>query len=97
MCERLRERIRRAALVSTGGGEYETDQGEYRGGKLNGHAVVTTRGMRFEGEFRDNYPDGSGSLRVEGDTFAGIWSKGCFYEKGKRAEFFTHLDACERP
>jgi hypothetical protein len=88
--------------------EYETDEGEFRNGKLNGHAIVTLKGLgifkRFEGEFRDNRPNGIGTLedresilRHESkETYTGTWSRGCFAENGRRAYFLTDRDQCDK-
>jgi len=77
------------------GREYEIVEGEFRGGKLNGHAEVAAGpAVRFEGEFRDNRPDGPGTLVEDGETYSGNWSKGCFAQDGKRAAFFTDRDHC---
>lgn len=77
------------------GREYEIVEGEFRGGKLNGHAEVTAgTAVRFDGEFRDNRPDGPGTLVEDGETYSGDWSKGCFAHDGKRTAFFTDLDHC---
>lgn len=83
------------ALWSSYGGEYESDKGEFRNGKLNGHAVITLKdGRRFDGEFRNNLPDGPGTLTMDGDTYSGSWQKGCFNNDGKRVAFFTDRDKC---
>lgn len=84
------------ARWSAFGREYEVDEGEFRAGKLNGYAVITAgRDSRFEGEFRDNRPDGHGTLEEDGVRYSGNWSKGCFAQDGKRAAFFADRDLCD--
>lgn len=79
------------------GGEYEVNEGEFRGGRLNGHAIITAGSdLRFEGEFRNHLPNGKGTLEVSGKTYSGNWSNGCFSQGGKRTAFFTHRDRCEK-
>lgn len=78
------------------GREYEVVKGEFRGGKLNGHAVETLSDeVRFEGEFRDNRPEGPGTLERNGETYTGQWSKGCFTNDGRRTAFYTDRDQCD--
>jgi MORN repeat protein len=75
----------------------ETDEGEYKNGKLNGFAVlVFTDGQRFEGNFVDHLPHGQGTLRTsDGQTFSGQWSYGCFRDGNQTKAFGTTLDSCE--
>ena len=82
---------------SDNGIEYEIDKGEFRKGKLNGHAVIImkSRGIRFEGKFRHNLPHGHGTLEEDGEVYSGNWVNGCFDQDGKRTAFFTHRDQCE--
>jgi hypothetical protein len=79
------------------GDEYEVDVGEFRNGKLNGHAVITLNldGVRFEGEFLDHLPHGQGVLEEDGNMISGNWVKGCLTVDGKSIAFFTHRDMCE--
>jgi hypothetical protein len=49
----------------------ETDEGEFRDGKLNGHSVLTWADERFEGDYRDGKANGRG---VE------AWANGNRYE-----------------
>lgn len=84
------------ARWSASGREYELDEGEFRNGKLNGHAVITVKGaLIFDGAFRDNLPDGPGTLKRNGETYSGIWSKGCFNKGGRKTAFFTDRDKCD--
>lgn len=79
----------------SGGENYETDVGEFKRGKLNGSAVVTNPRGRFEGVFRNNKPNGQGTLRTkDGTIFSGNWSNGCFNEGGRRTFFFTTEAEC---
>ncbi len=82
---------------SDNGMEYEIDEGLFRHGKLNGHAVIIAKssGIRFEGEFRKHLPHGQGTLEEDGEVYSGNWSNGCFDQDGKRTVFFTHRDQCE--
>jgi hypothetical protein len=82
--------------IGVNGFAYEIDEGEFRKGKLNGHAVVTLGSMRrFEGEFRNNLPEGQGTLEYDGEIYSGFWSKGCFNQDGRRMAFFTKADKCD--
>jgi hypothetical protein len=76
---------------------FETDDGEFRRGKLNGHAVlVFTNGARFEGTFEENQPHGQGTLRTEvGEVFSGQWTYGCFADGSRRKAFGVSPEACE--
>ena len=77
---------------------YETAEGEFREGKLNGRAVVTHESGTFEGEFRDNRPNGEGTLRtVDGEVFSGTWKDGCFDQDGRRSSFFSSPEECGFP
>lgn len=80
----------------SGGKNYETDDGEFRNGRMNGFGTVAfPNGMRFEGEFRDGKPDGKGTLRSgRGELFSGTWSKGCFDDNGRRAYFVATPKDC---
>jgi hypothetical protein len=52
--------------------------GEYQGGKRSGHGVLTVPGYRFDGEWRDDNPDGRGSILFDnGQSISGNWSNGC--------------------
>jgi hypothetical protein len=77
------------------GENYETDEGEFRRGKMHGHVIARDDTGTFEGEFRDNKPDGRGTLRTsDGDEFTGIWKKGCFQDGDRRALFYTTPEEC---
>lgn len=77
------------------GEEYEVDEGEFREGKLNGHAIARDDTGTFEGAFRDNKPNGQGTLRTtDGDEFTGIWRKGCFRDGERRAVFYATPEEC---
>lgn len=78
------------------GREYEVDKGEFRKGKLNGHAKIILNNVDtlFEGEFHNNLPHGQGTLKINDKVYSGNWAKGCFDENGERASFFTDRDKC---
>jgi len=74
----------------------ETDQGEFKDGRLNGFAVLTfTSGRKFEGNFVDQKPQGQGTLsEANGEVYSGQWSQGCFNDRGRQATFNTSKQAC---
>jgi len=74
----------------------ETDQGEFKDGRLNGFAVLTfTSGRKFEGNFVDQKPQGQGTLsEANGEVYSGLWSQGCFNDRGRQATFNTSKQAC---
>lgn len=79
-----------------GGSEYEVDEGPFRNGKLDGHAVVAFHsGRRFDGVFWDGRPNGPGVLTVRGTSYSGNWRNGCLAEGKLRAEFYSNLDDCD--
>lgn len=78
---------------------YETDEGEWEKGKLNGVATILVgkdyeEKTRFEGTFKDNLPNGLGTLKRKGQTYAGNWINGCLRVGPHSIAFFTHRDAC---
>ncbi len=81
------------------GSLYETDEGEFEGGKLNGAATILVgkdyeEKTRFEGSFKDNLPNGFGTLERDGQTYAGNWIDGCLGVGPHSVAFFTHRDSC---
>ncbi len=78
------------------GHSYETVDGTFRDGRISGFATVTLRdGRHFKGEFRDNRPNGPGTLSDNGMTFQGDWSDGCLRQNGHSVAFYTHRDLCQ--
>lgn len=79
------------------GKNVETDEGEFIKGNLHGFAVITTSdGKRFEGEFRDNKPEGKGTLKTEtGEIFSGRWARGCLRDGKKEVFFFSTRAECQ--
>ncbi len=75
---------------------YETDEGEFRNGKLNGHAILSfTSGTRFEGQFRDQIPNGQGTLRAkDGQIYSGQWTNGCFNQGGRQMTYNVSRESC---
>jgi hypothetical protein len=69
------------------GKPYETDEGEFRKGKLNGFATLTwSNGRHFEGLWRDQKPNGKGTLTLpNGEVFSGDWQNGCFTQGSRHA------------
>jgi hypothetical protein len=67
----------------------EIDAGEFRKGKLEGHAEMTNGPtFRFEGEFHDHLPNGQGTMHdSDGQVYSGQWVNGCFSEGGRRKAF----------
>jgi hypothetical protein len=59
-------------------------EGTYREGKREGIGRYTWNDRnRFEGQFANDLPNGYGTVRLEGETFAGEWRNGCLSERGK--------------
>ncbi|QQS12322.1 MAG: hypothetical protein IPK81_22995 [Rhodospirillales bacterium] len=80
------------------GDNYETQEGEFRAGKLDGWVVSKDDEGTFEGEFRDNLPNGEGTRRLnDGEVYSGRWRDGCFDQGGRRAFYFTTLEKCGFP
>ena len=79
-----------------GGALYETDEGNFTGGKLNGHATIAfIDGERFDGEFRGHLPNGRGTLRTSAnEVFSGLWSDGCFDDGKRRMSFGVKPTQC---
>jgi hypothetical protein len=78
------------------GNHYETDEGEFREGKLNGFAILTwTSGRRFEGMWRDQKPNGQGTLRTsDGEVYTGEWRNGCFKQGSRLAVQDATMQEC---
>lgn len=75
---------------------YETIEGNFRGGRIDGSALVKLSEERwFEGEFRDNLPNGPGTLYENGQTYTGNWKDGCLVQNSHSMTFYTHRDLCE--
>ncbi len=81
------------------GQNYETDQGQFHRGKLNGHAVLRfAQGMTFEGEFQDQVPNGQGTLRTsKGEVYSGKWTRGCFNEGDRQMAYQVSRASCGFP
>ena len=78
---------------------YETDEGVFEGGKLNGKATILIgkdyeEKTRFEGSFKGNLPNGFGTLERDGQTYTGNWINGCLGVGPHSIAFFTHRDSC---
>lgn len=67
----------------------EIDAGDFKKGKLDGHAEITNPpNFSFEGEFRDHLPNGPGTMHdADGQVYSGQWVNGCFNEGGRRRSF----------
>jgi hypothetical protein len=67
----------------------ETDDGEFKAGKLDGYAEMTNGpDFKFEGQFRDHLPNGQGTMHdADGEVYSGQWVDGCFNERGRRKVF----------
>lgn len=79
----------------TRGSLYETDVADFAHGMLNGHGVLSfVSGQKFDGQFRDQRPNGFGTLRtMDGEVFSGRWTEGCFWD-GKRSAQYNALNGC---
>ncbi len=75
----------------------ETDVADFAHGKLNGHGNLRfTRGGDFDGQFRDQKPNGPGTLHTaDGQTFSGKWTEGCFRDGKRRANFNVAPQDCD--
>lgn len=72
-------------------------KGPYADGKMHGRWVVRwASGDRFEGEFRDDHPNGYGTYTdSDGTKYGGQWRDGCFDDgRGKRKTLATTNKAC---
>lgn len=81
----------------SGDKHYETDVGEFKTGKLNGHAVLEfTNHSRFEGEFKDQRPNGQGTWRTPtGKVISGNWSHGCLRVRDQWVTYNAKPEECE--
>jgi len=78
------------------GALYETDIADFVHGMLNGHGVLAfASGQKFDGEFRDQMPNGFGTLTTNfGETFSGQWVQGCFQDPKRHAQY-NALNGCD--
>jgi len=52
--------------------------GTYRNGKRLGEGhYVWNEGVRYDGSYANDVPNGKGVFKLDGDTFAGEWKAGC--------------------
>ena len=79
------------------GALWETDDGEFAGGMLNGHAtLIFANGERFDGAFRDHLANGQGTLRTgDNEIYSGLWTNGCFDDGKRRKSFGVRLSECK--
>lgn len=79
------------------GALYETDVAEFAHGKLNGHGDLRfAAGGEFDGEFRDQKPNGPGTYHtMDGRIYSGQWTEGCFREGKRRANFNVRPEDCD--
>lgn len=64
--------------------------GTYRNGKREGEGhYVWNETMRFDGRYAGNMPQGPGALKIDGDTFAGVWQAGCLTGEDRRLVAFA--------
>ena len=76
------------------GKNYEKDIGEFKKGKMDGHIKMTDESGTFDGQFRDQKPNGFGTFKAnDGEVFSGQWIEGCFND-GKRRAQYNALDGC---
>lgn len=75
---------------------YETIEGTFKEGKIDGRAVTKIVGGRttFQGTFRANRPNGSGVLTRGGKKYSGEWNDGCLEIGGHSVAFYTNHDSC---
>jgi hypothetical protein len=74
----------------------ETDEGQFRRGKVHGHAILHLQGgASFEGEFREQIPNGFGTMRTkDGQVYSGQWRNGCFNEGGRQMAYEVSPKSC---
>jgi hypothetical protein len=51
-------------------------------------------GVRYEGEFRNGKPDGTGTMTKGSETFRGAWTAGCFRDDARKASLGVPLATC---
>lgn len=75
----------------------ETDVADFAHGRLNGHGSLRfTRGGDFDGQFRNQKPNGPGTLHTaDGRTYSGKWTEGCFRDGKRRANFNVAPQDCD--
>jgi hypothetical protein len=74
----------------------ETDVGDLVGGILSGHVTITASNWHFDGEFKDNLPNGQGTATgPDGKTYAGQWAAGCHRDGTTEAAVKTSVENCQ--
>lgn len=69
--------------------------GDWRDGMRTGRGILTRAdGSRYDGEWRDDAPNGHGTLTASGETYTGIWTKGCFQQGDRWATFGPTPEEC---
>ena len=71
-------------------------EGEFRGGKFDGHGTYTfVNGGRYEGEFGADRPTGTGTYTTDdGEVFSGTWANGCFSQGNRQAGVLSSKEEC---
>jgi hypothetical protein len=69
--------------------------GTYHNGKREGEGHYTwNENVRFDGNYANDVPQGYGIARIEGETLAGEWNKGCISAGGKVAAIGVPRTSC---
>lgn len=64
-------------------------------GKRDGKGIMTLgNGDKYEGEWRDDLPDGAGTLTKGGKSYSGRWTAGCSQSGGTTYKFL--VTSCSR-
>jgi hypothetical protein len=71
-------------------------EGIFRRSKREGYGRYDwPTGERFHGTYVDDFPNGQGTAIIDGESFAGIWRRGCLMHGGKRIAIGVPLVACD--
>lgn len=59
------------------------DQGRWAKGMMNGQGKsILPNGSHYDGEWRDGEANGIGTAVINGKTYTGTWTNGCYYMRG---------------
>ncbi len=79
-------------FVGENGDKYE---GDYKNDKKHGRGVyVWLNGDIFDGDYRGGFANGNGTLTLNGESFSGYWTNGCFRQGNRSAAIGVTIEAC---